>query len=192
MSLSSEVASIQFASFLEAKFIKIPHQICNFGGSILSNSKWCFSVHRLGRASARLLKLVTMSAPSWFGLLGSIAVHCCCLSVAWNGDGVCCQRRLNFRVVKTDHCSLVCKHVHPFNTREILFTPNFVKENCSFLIVCCCCFYEQFLSHQCALVPAVWRDFPDRFFHPVGVEMGPRGELRFMLSSGGSSADQLR
>lgn len=35
-----------------------------------------FNLHCLGRASANLLRLVRLSAPSWFRMLGSISVSC--------------------------------------------------------------------------------------------------------------------
>lgn len=40
--------------------------------------------------------------------------HLCellCLGMACDGEGVGCQRSLDFGVVEVDHCSLVCKHV---------------------------------------------------------------------------------
>ena len=80
---------------------------------------------------------------------------------------------------------------------EILFTPTSLKRTevfCHLLWL----FYElpssfceQFLSHQCALVPAVGEFLlvHDSSFHH-GAEMGPRGGLGSALRW--SRADQLR
>ena len=44
-------------------------------------------------------------------------LHLLCLSMDSSGESVCCQRCLNLRVVKVDHGSLVCDHIHLLNMR---------------------------------------------------------------------------
>ncbi|ELW72716.1 Sperm-associated antigen 16 protein [Tupaia chinensis] len=71
-----EVDSIQFASFLEAssKFSKRSGTSSSSSSPVASGA--FPSTDCLGRASASLLKLVRLSAPSWVQTLGSISVSC--------------------------------------------------------------------------------------------------------------------
>ena len=52
--------------------------------------------------------------------------------MAYNGESVCCQRCLNFQIVSVAHCSWLVNIV--ISSNEVLFTPNFFKENWSFLL----------------------------------------------------------
>lgn len=102
---------------------------------------------------------------------------------------------MHLRLVKVDHCSLVCEHTS--SIPQVLLTPNFFKENEVFYHLLVpfygppSSFGEQFLSHRCA-----FEQFDEfllvdgSFFHLVGSEVRPRWGLRLAL--GGFWADQLR
>lgn len=164
--------------------IIILHKIWNLiNVTILSGARAAFpSTGGLCRASARLLELVALCAPSWFKTLWSVSVSS---SSQWPVMGPVSAARGSHTLgfITDDHCSLFVNIVST-SAPEVLFAPNFFKEN-GFFIIYRSCSVNHLLS--------VSRPFPTKvqwglqfgefllvhgsFFHLVGEEMGPRRGL---------------
>ena len=108
----------------------------NFRTLLVSQSPWAKPLlansHCLGRASASLLKLVRLSAPSWFKMLGSISVSC--FVSAWPVMVKVFAARDAWTLGLLKWITVPWfVNIFTSSIPEILFTPNFFKENWSFL-----------------------------------------------------------